>query len=199
MLDILENTKSAFKNFDNLFSKVFSLVKMEECEPATQTQLLEILCLAIETKPVKAKNFLGGYLQLIIEKMVELQEDVDDDWTNPKSHEAVDAEDPEIKDFLLLVDRALAAMQDKSLLVISQFTQEYFKADDWRKVAVIIHILAQCGEYYDIDPVCEITQLVLQGYSHPNAKVRFAVLQLVGQYSDDHAGAFQDRLAGPIL
>ena len=151
----------------------------------------------IERKPSLAKKdtaLVKDVLELIFQLMIDIDEDIDADWLQPKEGFAGEDEEEDNVSFgKTCVDRLVAGVGETTMLpLIGILVQNTIANDtDWRYKHAGIMAFSQVGEYVDdIEKIRPMIPVVLQHVQHPNPKIRYASLHCIGQIADDMPGDF---------
>lgn len=126
--------------------------------------------------------------------MIDIDEDIDNDWMCPKEGYAGEDEEEDNVNFgKQAVDRLVAGVGDGIMLpLIGQLVQNTIANDsDWRYKHAGIMAFSQVGEYVDeVNKIRPMIPIIIQHLQHPNPKIRYASLHCIGQLSDDMPGDF---------
>lgn len=201
--DIAEVEPKFFrKNFKDLFNAFIPIVaKGDFTKPLIRHQPIELIMTIAERMPnllKKDDETLGRFLDTIFRLMIDIDEDIDDDWLQPKEGFRAD-EDEEEEDQVHfgknIIDRLVGAVGEKKMLPLLSALCGNSLADnmDWRTKHAGLMALSQVGEYIeDITHLAQMLPMVLKHLMHENPKVRYAALHCIGQLSDDQTEDFQE-------
>ena len=135
--------------------------------------------------------------------MIDIDEDIDNDWMCPKEGYAGEDEEEDNVNFgKQAVDRLVAGVGDGIMLpLIGQLVQNTIANDsDWRYKHAGIMAFSQVGEYVDeVNKIRPMIPIIIQHLQHPNTKIRYASLHCIGQLSDDMPGDFQKTFHNEII
>lgn len=167
---------------------------------------MEFVVTMIERKPSLAKkdvDLIKDVLESIFQLMIDIDEDIENDWLCPKEGFAGEDEEEDNVNFgKQAVDRLVAGVGDQVMLpLIGQLVTNTIQNDtDWRYKHAGIMAFSQIGEYVDeIEKIKPMMPIVIQHLAHPNPKIRYAALHCVGQLSDDMPGDFQKTFQAEIM
>ncbi|EGR31191.1 hypothetical protein IMG5_116170 [Ichthyophthirius multifiliis] len=208
--DIVETEPKFFKeNFEQLFSTVWK-INMEEKEIETDIKHMgtETLISLVQRLPQivrKNQEYLLKLIELIFSHMIEIDQEVTDEWKQPPEGFNEDIE--EDADFettrfgMNAIDRIIDSVGDKETLpILSQTVEKLLQHADWRYNYAAIMALSQVGEYIDdVATVQPIMDVVLKFLSSPNPVIRYGVFHAIGQISDDMKPEFQTVYKDSIM
>ena len=161
---------------------------------------MEFVVTIIERKPSLAKRddaLIRDVLELIFQLMIDIDEDIDNDWMRPREGFSGEEEDEDNVAFgKQAVDRLVAGVGDEKMLpLIGVLVQNTIANEtDWRYKHAGIMAFSQVGEY--VDEVAKIQTMVpvivqhIQQVQQHNPKIRYAALHCIGQLADDMPGDF---------
>lgn len=136
-------------------------------------------------------DMLKGLLDLTCKLMIDIDQDFDDDWANPKPGFKLkdEQEDDSVIFALECINRIFHAGGEEIVLGPVSILIENLLAneDDWRFKNAGLHILSQIGEFVDDVELLKgniITQCISH-LNHPHPKVRYATLHMIGQLAND--------------
>ena len=158
---------------------------------------MEFVVTIIERKPSLAKKndeLIRDILELIFQLMIDIDEDIDNDWMRPREGFSGEDEDEDNVAFgKQAVDRLVAGVGDEKMLpLIGVLVQNTIANDtDWRYKHAGIMAFSQVGEYVDeVSKIQTMVPVIVQHVQHPNPKIRYAALHCIGQLADDMPGDF---------
>ena len=186
-------------DFKSLYEAFKPIVAYKEfANNAIRHQPLEFVVTMIERKPSLAKKdqaMIKDVLELIFQLMIDIDEDIDAEWLQPKEGFAGEDEEEDNVSFgKQAVDRLVAGVGETVMLpLIGILVQNTIANDtDWRYKHAGIMAFSQVGEYVDdIEKIRPMVPTILQHIQHPNPKIRYASLHCIGQIADDMPGDFQ--------
>lgn len=186
-------------DFKSLYEAFKPIVAYKDfANNAIRHQPLEFVVTMIERKPSLAKKdgaLVQDVLELIFQLMIDIDEDIDNDWLCPKEGFAGEDEEEDNVSFgKQAVDRLVAGVGETTMLpLIGILVQNTIANDtDWRYKHAGIMAFSQVGEYVDdIEKIRPMVPTILQHIQHPNPKIRYAALHCIGQISDDMPNDFQ--------
>jgi len=116
--------------------------------------------------------------------MIDIDEEIDESWMNPKEGFLGEDEDEDNVAFgKTQIDRLIATIGDEIMLpLIGELVQNTIANDeDWRYKHAGIMAFSQVGEYVD-DPakIGVMIPVVLQACGHQNPMIRYAALHCIG-------------------
>ena len=206
VFSICENEPSFFKPYFKdmviLMAKVREYAVKEE-EKNLQIEAIECLILILEKYPKLAKegNNLNGTLEQIFLNMLQIPEEVPEEWCSPPEGFNDDIEEnddqSDIKIGMDFIDRLISSLGTEVILQPISLAVQNLMADtnDWRKQHASIMALSQVGEYMTdkIDEVRAIVNSMVSLSSNSHPRVRYACLHCLGQYADDLQPVFQNE------
>ncbi len=137
--------------------------------------------------------------------MIDIDEDIDEDWMKPKEGFRVDEEEEEEDSVAFgktCVDRLVSSIGDEIMLpLLSTLVQATLANNqDWRYKNAGLMALSQVGEYLDdIQKIAPMVPVIVQHLQHPNPKIRYAALHCIGQMADDMTEDFQENFHEQVL
>lgn len=135
---------------------------------------------------------------MIFVHMVDIDNEVSEEWKKPVEGYNDDMEDDE--DFettrfgMGAIDRIIFAVGDKEVLpILSEAIQVLLKNPDWRYQYTAVMALSQVGEYIeDASHVGSIIEMILNYFGNANPMLRYAACHAIGQISDDMKPKYQE-------
>lgn len=140
----------------------------------------------IERKPSlgnKDINLLKDILELTFQLMIDIDEDIDESWMNPKEGYEGDDGDDNVGFGKTQIDRLIATIGDEIMLpLLGELVQNTIANEqDWRYMHAGLMAFSQVGEYVD-DPqkISVMIPVIHQACSHQNPMIRYAALHCIG-------------------
>lgn len=150
-------------------------------------QPMEFVVTMIERKPSLAKKdeaLIKDVLEQIFQLMIDIDDEVEQDWMSPKEGFAGEEEEEDnVKFGQQAVDRLVAGVGDEFMLpLIGTLVQNTISNEaDWRYKNAGIMAFSQVGEYVDdVEKIRPMMPIILQHTQHANPKIRFAALHCIG-------------------
>lgn len=208
--DIIDSEPKFFKKyFNELFLAMYKIVFEKKIEDSgVKRMATESLVTYIERLPKSIrdqKDKLKTLLEMIFFHMIDIDQDVDEDWKKPEEGFNEDfEEDPDfevVRFGMNSIDRLISSVGDQEMLpTLSASVQTMLSQGDWRYQHAALMALSQVGEYIEeIDEIKPIMQVVMNYISNINPKLRYAVCHCIGQISDDMQPKFQEVFSDSIL
>jgi len=171
-------------DFKSLYTSFKPIIAYKDfANNSIRHQPMEFVVTMIERKPSLAKKdeaMIKDILESIFNLMIDIDEDIDNDWLCPKEGFAGEDEEEDNVNFgKQAVDRLVAGVGDQMMLpLIGTLVQNTINNDsDWRYKHAGIMAFSQVGEYVDeIDKIKPMMPTVIQHLSHANPKIRYAAL-----------------------
>ena len=202
------------KFFQAKFTDVFNglsniTLRTDFANPQIRQQPVEFFVTVIERIPSIAKKntvTLKKLFELIFRLMVDIDQEIDQEWLRPKEgfRDGEAGEDGEDNvDFGKgCIDKIISAVGDEMALpILSGIVNETLANDaDWRYKNAGLMAFSQVGEYIeDIQNIAAMVPIVLAHLKHTNPRIRFAALHCIGQISDDMTEDFQATYGATVL
>lgn len=156
--------------------------------PSIRNQPIEFLCTIGERQPsvFDEEDVLKTFLDLVFKLMIDIDEEIDDEWMNPKAGWKLEDSD-EVEDSVLfgktVVNRLIKALgEDVMLPLLDTIILNTVSNDsDWRFKNAGFMAFSQVGEYLeDVTKVEAMIPIVVENFKHENARVRHASLHCIG-------------------
>ncbi len=176
--DMAEIEPKFFKtNLKNMFSPLLGIVDMDKNDFTKQSirqQPVEFFVTMAERLPGAFKKE-GGMLQTLLEKvfklMIDIDDDIDEDWLRPKEGYQVDKdgeEEDNVNFGKTCVDRLVAAIGDEKMLpMLADIVNKTLQVDDWKYKHAGLMAFSQVGEYIDeIDKISSMIPIVINLFQH---------------------------------
>ena len=200
--DIIEiEPKILKKTFNELNELMHNVIKVKDLPASIKRMGTECLISLAERYPAlyrQHKEKLTQLIEMIFYHMVEIEEEIPEDWKSPAegySEDIEEGEDFETTTFgMTSVDRLIASVGEKEMLpLLSMAVQKMLTMSDWRYKYASIMALSQTGEYIeDATSIKSIVEMLLVELSNENPMIRFSVCHALGQISDDLKPHFQE-------
>jgi hypothetical protein len=153
----------------------------------------------------KRREALESVIEMIFFHMVEISEDIPEEWMKPEEGYNEDMEDDE--DFettrfgMGAIDRLIYTIGEEELLPILSATIEKLLVNpDWRYKYTAVMALSQIGEYIeDVDKISSVLGMILGFVKHQNPMMRYACCHAIGQISDDMQPKFQEKYGDAVF
>ena len=196
--------KADFKSIYEQFKPI--VMKSDFANNSIRQQPLEFATTMIERKPTLAKKdteLIKDVLNTIFQVMIDIDEDIDEDWMRPKEGFAGEDEEEDNVNFgKQAIDRLVAGVgEEKMLPLIGELVQTTIQNEtDWRYKHAGIMAFSQVGEYVDeIQKIAGMVPTIVQNVKHQNPKIRYASLHAIGQLADDMPNDFQKNFGSQVL
>lgn len=209
MADISETEPRYLKrHFNDLLDLMISIRNTQGIDGGLKDQAIEVIVTISERYPEflkKTEGTLKKILEMIFSHMVEIEDEIGEDWANPKDgfNEDNEEEDDQkiIKFGMNCIDRLIAHVGSKIMLPqVSSCVQSLLAQDGWKYKNAALMALSQVGEYIedtaDIEP---ILQEIANHVNHENPRIRYACLHCLGQLSDDMAPELEEKYHQVII
>jgi hypothetical protein len=167
--ELAEVEPNFFKGyFSELFQGLKPIVERNDfCNPTIRHQPLEFLVTLIERIPsvIKKDNnvMLQELLDVTFKLMIDIDEDIEQEWLSPKpGHSVEEEEEDNVKFGQTVVDRLISCIgEDTMLPLIGTLVQNTIANEqDWRFKHAGIMAFSQVGEYVEetekIDPMIPV-------------------------------------------
>lgn len=198
--EIIETEPKFFKaNFNDLADLLAKIRAAKDIEVGIKNQCLEIITSISQRYPEILKKdsvLLGKVVEMIFSQMLEIPEEVSDEWKSPPDgfNEDDDLDDSNVGKFCMdCIDRLLSHIGPKIMLpFLSDCIQKLLASDDWKMIHAAFMALSQIGEYMVDKPeeVAPIVEKIGIYISHDNPRIRYACCHCIGQLADDLAPDF---------
>lgn len=203
LINVIEIEPKVFKKtFNELNELIQNIVKAKNIELGVKRMAIEVLITFSGRYPVcyrQSKEKLVGLIEMIFFYMIEIDDEITDEWKKPAegySEDFEEGEDFETTNFgMTSIDGLIAAVGEKEILpLLSGAVQKMLTMNDWRYKYASIMALSQTGEYIseakDIKGVVDMLHAFL---GDSNAMLRFAACHAIGQISDDLKPHYQEN------
>jgi vesicle coat complex subunit len=178
------------KGFKELFARFQPIVaKNDYTNNTIRHQPIEFAVTVVERLPNLVKKdveTLKTLLDLVFKLMIDIDEDVDESWMKPREGFRIEEEEEEedsVHFGKVQVDRLVSCIGEEIMLpLLSQLvTTTLSNTQDWRYKNAGLMALSQVGEYIDdINKISPMIPVVVQHFTHPNPKIRYAALHCIG-------------------
>lgn len=183
--------KKEYVNFVELLSKIRSI---PDIEIGMKDQCLEIIISMCQRYPEplqKDQELLKKVVEMIFTHMMEISDEVDEEWKNPPDgfdEDLAEADDQSIVKFSVeCIDRLISHVGAKNMLkFLSDCIKTLLASDNWKMKHSAFMALSQIGEYIDdINELAPIIDTIGNFINNDNPRVRYACCHCIGQLADD--------------
>lgn len=182
------------ESFGELFEVFNSIItKSGMLNSTIRHQPIEFLTTIAERQPsllTKNEKYLEGMLDTVFKLMIDIEDEIDENWGDPQDPAQVKEEVDE--DTVVfgkeVIDRLLSSIGEDILLpLICILVENTMKnEDDWRYKNAGLSAFSQCAEYVaDIDQIKEMLPAVIDHCKHPHPKIRHSAVHCLGQFATD--------------
>ena len=193
--------KNQKKHFGDLF-EIAKLIfnKEEESKAAINQDMLNLIAGIIFENPsfiARKKKMLEEYAKLLFYQVAITTKDVTEEWARPPeryNEEKKSCEEDSYKKLFFDNIDILASVipqSDQILNILEAKVKHELDNGDWKAKYFDLMIKSQIGEYIDLPIALKIIESSLIHLKDPHPKVRYATLQLIGQYCEDLAPEIQ--------
>lgn len=203
LVGVVEIEPKVFKKtFNELNDLVQNIVKYKNVEAGVKRMAVELLITYAERYAStyrQNKEKLIGLIEMIFFYMIEIDEDITDEWKRPPEGYCEDLEegdDFETTNFgMTSVDRLISCVGEKEILpLLSGAVQKMLTMPDWRYKYASIMALSQTGEYIDeAKDIKGVVDMLHNFLGDANPMLRFASCHAIGQISDDLKPHYQEN------
>jgi importin-5 len=179
--------------FKEIFVALSPIVLKEDfADDLIRQQPLDWVVMIVERCPAvvqKDPDTLKAVFELVFKLMVDIDEDIEQEWTHPKEgfQEETPGEDGTQTDNLHFgkscIDNLVSAVGDQICLPHLGVIVQTLMANetDWRYKNAALMAFSQIGEYVEnIDLIAPMVGQVVEHLRHQNPKVRYAAVHCVG-------------------
>lgn len=143
-------------------------------------------------------DMMKGLLDLVVKLMIDIDQEVDEDWLNPKPGFKLseEMEEDSVVFGLECIARIFhSAGEEKVLTPLLSLVENLLKnEEDWRFKNAGLHILSQIGDFVDDLSIIQGTiEQVINHIDHDHPKIKHASLHVVGQLSVDLREKFTEK------
>ena len=191
------------KHFGDLFILMGQIAEKKDYTDENIRELaFEIIITMVERKPAlfeKDQEKMKLFIELIFKFAMEIDDDIADDWKNPKTESYFDEEfipEEKLGTTLSIVDRLITTLGSEKLLpILSDIVMKLLaNTNDWRLKYIGFMTISQMVEHVtDISHIDNILPMIFNDSVNPNPKIRFATLHCVSQISDSLNPHFQNN------
>lgn len=150
-------------------------------------------------KLMKENDKMKVLLELIFKYALEIDDDVPNDWLNPKSDSLIDEDvipEEKLHASLLLIERLLenGDNQKQVLGLIADAVLMFIKNDShWRYKYIGFMVVSQITESIDdIKNISHIFPEIYANLTHQHPKIRFSCLECINSFSEQFSPIFQN-------
>ena len=152
------------------------------------------------------KEKLDKVVELIFMNMVEVEDEIDEEWACPPegfNDDLMENDDQKnIKNGMNFIDRLIQIFGKNMMLTyLSGFIEKMMGVNNWKYKLAGLMALSQVGEYMSekVEEIKAILQLVHSFIDHENPRLRYACCHILGQFADDLAPSFQESYHNEFL
>jgi len=209
LADISETEPRYLKrHFHELLKTMTMIRNSRDIDGGLKDQAIEVIVTISERYPEmlkKNEELLNSILELIFTHMVEIDDQILDEWANPPDgfNEDNEEEDDQkiIKFGMNCIDRLIAHVGSTIMLKhLSDCVAKMLISDDWKMKNAALMALSQVGEYMEnIKEIEPILDTINNNINHENPRIRYACLHCLGQLSDDMAPEIEEQYHSIII
>lgn len=205
VFDICQYVPSFFKKkFDELLI-VMSRVREfdDEVNSNLKTQSIEPIIYLLDCYPELIENNIEKLtllVELIFKNMIEIEDEIEDEWKSPPDGFNDDIEDCDdqktIKLGMDFIDRLILIVgEEKMIPFLSNYIKKMLNDQNWKMKHAAIMTISQLGEYLEenIKEVENLVKIIGENSLSTNPRIRYACCHSLGQFSDDLSPDFQDN------
>lgn len=182
------------KNFGDLF-EVFNqiITKSDILNSTIRHQPVEFLTTIAERQPsllLENERYLKGMLDTTFKLMIDIPEEIEDTWGDPKDPAQVkeEVEEDTVVFGKEVIDRLCSSIGEQTMLplicILVENTMQ--NEDDWRYKNAGLSAFSQIAEYVDdIDQIKAMIPSVVDHCKHLHPKVRHSAVHCLGQFATD--------------
>jgi len=196
------------KNFKELCDLLMNIFRMPDLEGGVRRMATEILVDYAEKSPAlfrKRKESLESTIEMIFYHMVEISDEITEEWKRPVEGYNEDMEDDE--DFettrfgMGAIDRLIYVIGEEEMLpILSSTIEKLLQNNDWRYKYTAVMALSQIGEYIeDVEKISSVLAMIMSFLRHENPMMRYAACHAIGQISDDMQPRFQEKYGNDVF
>ncbi len=209
IFDICESDPAFVKKLFDELIQLMEKVRAYSTDHDSQlkSEAVECLVFVVERYPSLIKeniSRLEKILELIILSMMEIEDEVCDEWKSPPDGFNDDLEEDDdqkiIKVGMDYIDRLILHLGKKIMLAhLSKLVTRLLEQKNWKMRHAALMAVSQIGEYMmddlkkieSIDNIENILQMWKRASSSPNPRIRYATCHGLGQFADDLQPFFQ--------
>lgn len=205
IFDLCEGEPAFMKTkFDDLY-QVMSAVRaaIADKDSNLKIEAVESLIFVLERYPDLVHNNndrLQKVIELIFMMMMDIDNDVDEDWKSPPDGFNDDLEEDDDQKLVKLgmdyIDRLITHIgKDFMLKFLSQTVNKMLVDPNWKMRHTAIMAISQVGEYMldNFDEVAPIITILANNIGDENPRIRYACCHCIGQFADDLSPEFQKK------
>lgn len=196
------------KHFGDLF-EVFNkiITKSDMLNNTIRHQPVEFLCTVAERQPTLLTNddkYLKGMLDTTFKLMIDIDEEVDPNWGDPKDPAQVkeEADEDTVTFGKEIIDRLCASIGEEHILpLVCELVETTMKnTEDWRYKNAGLAAFSQIAEYVaDIDEIRTMIPSVIEHCKHPHPKIRHSAVHCLGQFATDLKQSFTENYHDSVV
>lgn len=195
-------------HFEDLFKVFNDIIKQsDDLSSSVKHQPIEFLVTVVERQPSLMQDnegYLKELLDTVFKLMIDIEDEIDDTWGDPKDPAQVKEEVDE--DTVVfgkeVIDRLCSSIgEDIMLPLICQLVEVTIKNEDnWRFKNAGLSAFSQIAEYVaDIDQVKDMIPTVIDHCKHPHPKVRHSAVHCLGQFATDLKHQFTENYHETVI
>lgn len=198
----VEHYKSIFLSFTKIVEK------NDYANPSIRHQPLEFLVSIADRQTsliTEDEDMLKGLLDLICKLMIDVDQEIDEEWANPPPGFKLseEQEDDSIVFALECINRIFHAGGEDVVLgpVCVLIENLLSNENDWRFKNAGLHILSQIGDFVNDCDLLKgsLMDALLAHSKHENPKIRHAFCHVIGQLSMDLKKTFTEEFATVVV
>ena len=205
IFDICETEPAFMKTkFDELCVVMNNVrSKVQDPDSNLKIEAVESLVFLLERYPDLIKNNkqrLEKVVEMIFFMMMELDDEVDEEWKSPPDGFNDDLEEDDdqrlIKMGMDFIDRLITHIGKEYMLkFLSEVVNKMLFDQNWKMRHAAIMAISQVGEYMvdNFEEVAPIVGILQNNINDENPRIRYACCHCIGQFADDLAPEFQSR------
>lgn len=205
IFDLCEGEPAFLKTkFDELFI-VMNAVRsaIVDRDNNLKIEAVESLIFLLERYPDLVKDNterLQKVVEMVFLLMMDIEDDVEDDWKSPPDGFNDDLEEDDDQKFIKLgmdyIDRLITHIGKEFMLkFLSQIVNKMLVDTNWKMKHAAIMAISQIGEYMldNFNEVGPIIKILMDNINDPNPRIRYACCHCIGQFADDLSPEFQNK------
>ena len=212
MVEFNSMAESEPKFFKNSFGQLFEIfnqivTKSDMLNSSIKHQPVEFLTTVAERQPSLLKDneeYLKSMLDTVFKLMIDIDEELDESWGDPKDPAQVKEELDE--DTVVfgkeVIDRLCSSIgEDTMLPLICMLVEQTIQnQDDWRYKNAGLSAFSQVAEYVaDIDQIKTMIPTVVDHCKHPHPKIRHSAVHCLGQFATDLKTQFTENFHETVV
>jgi hypothetical protein len=196
------------KHIQACVTGMLQIASNEALDDSTRHLALEFLLTVAEQSPTVARKltgFCGAVVPVALTMMLDVEGDSPEELQEWEQEEE-DDEKTEITNYDVgeeALDRISIALGGKTMVpVLFAKITEMFKSQDWKQRHAALMAISQSGEGCEQQmekDLPNIVGMIVQHFTDPHPRVRWAAINTVGQMSTDFGPGLQTKLHGVVL